>query len=112
MATLTVQTISRAGITPTWNNAAAGGDAFANDGKTQVIVRNNHVSASRTVTFVTQATVDGQAVSDRTVTVTAANDFGVVGPFPPEIYNDANGLLQMTHSDSAADIQLAILRLP
>jgi len=110
MATLTVQDLTRAGVTPTWNTAAAGGDAFVNDGKVIPIIRNNHVSASRTVTFVTQVTIDGFAVTDSTVTVTAANDFGIPKPFPPEWYNDGNNLVQMTYSDSGADIQIALIR--
>lgn len=96
MATLTVAASDRAGVDVAGASAAGGGDAFANTGYELVIIKNGDAS-DHTVTFVTQATVDGQAVADRTVTLTAGHTYAI-GPFQPGIYNDANGLVQMTYS--------------
>lgn len=111
MATLTVQTISRAGVVPAPVAVAAGGDAFANDGNVLIEVWNDHVSAARTVTIATQVTVDGKAVADDAVSITAANDRKLIGPFPPSIYNDVNGQVQLAYSDSGADMRVAVFRL-
>lgn len=110
MAVLSVASISRAGITPSLANAASGGDSFPNDGQVFVEVVNAHVSNPRTITFVTQATVDGQAVADRTVTVAAATR-RFVGPFPPGQYNDGNDRVVVTYSDSAADVTIGAFKL-
>lgn len=108
MATLTAQQITVSGITPSLATSAAGGDQFANDGTQVVWIQNNHASAARTFTFVTQATLGGLAVTDLTVTVTAANDNAFVGPFPKHIYNDSSGYVQVTYSDSAADCKIGV----
>ena len=96
MAVLSVLEVSRAGVSGALTAAAGGGDSFANDGRTYLDI-NNGSGGSITVTFVTQQTVDGLAVADLAVAVGA----GVrtkVGPFPPGIYNDANGRVQVTYS--------------
>lgn len=108
MATLTVLDVTRAGVVATPASAASGGDEFANDGKVLAIVYNDHATDPRTITFVTQKTVDGLSVTDLTVTVTAANDAKLVGPFPVEIYNDSDGMVQVTYSDSAADTRILV----
>jgi hypothetical protein len=113
MAIIAVQNISRAGLNPpTVEAVAAGGDSFPNDGKTFVWYQNDHATEVRTLTVVTQKTVDGKAVADDTVGVEAADDLAFVGPFPPSIYNDANGRVQVTYSDAGADQQIGVIRLP
>lgn len=96
MAILTVAEIARAGVANTLTAAAGGGDSFANDGRTYFEILNGGGGAI-TVTFVTQQTVDGLAVADLAVSV-AAGARTKVGPFPPSIYNDANGRVQVTYS--------------
>lgn len=96
MATLVVDTITRDGLNPTMVAAAGGGDQFANTGKEFVEV-DNADAAPMTATFVTQKTVDGQAVGDRAVTV-PAGERRIIGPFDPSVYNDSNGNLQITYS--------------
>lgn len=110
MATLTVLDVTRSGVVATPAAVAAGGDQFLNDGKTLVGCYNDHATVNRTFTFVTQKTVDGLAVSDLAVSVTPANDLKFVGPFPVEIYNDANGYVQMTYSDAGADMRVLVIR--
>jgi len=96
MATLTVEEIVRAGLEPTFNAAAGGGDEFENSGSEFIHVKNGH-SGAQTVTIATPATVDGLAVADRAVAVPAGEE-RVIGPFPRSTYNDAAGKVQLTYS--------------
>ena len=95
MATLTVQTVTRAGIAPT-NNAVSASDKFLNNGRTLVHVVNGG-GTSLTVTIVTPAQVDGLAVADRTVTI-AAGQSRFIGPFPKNVYNDNDGYTTLEFS--------------
>ena len=88
MATYTVQTVTRSGITPT-KNAVASSDNFVNDGRTVLHVTNGS-GGSLTVTIVTPNTSDGLAVADRTVTIPNGEE-RVIGPFPRSVYNDSDG---------------------
>ncbi len=96
MATLAIQTISKAGIVPSLAAAAGGGDEFANNGETFLWV-NNGGGSQITVTLVTQATLDGLAVADRAVTVNAGQQ-KFIGDLEKAVYNDANGRVQVTYS--------------
>lgn len=92
MATTNVALIqsTRAGVSiaTALATAAASGDgnSFTNDGKQYAILEVAGAAVDVIATFVTQTTVDGQAVADRTVAV-GANSRKIVGPFPPETYN-------------------------
>lgn len=108
MAALTAQQITVTGITPTWAAAASGGDTFENNGVEWLEVWNDHASASRTVTITTTKTVEGLAVADRTVVITAANDCAKVGPFAKDVYS---GTVNIAYSDSAADCRVGIFKI-
>lgn len=99
MAVLTVTTISRAGHNVDTIDVAAdvAGDSFPNTGD-ELVIFNNTDAATRVVTFVFQATLDGQAATARTITVPATSGKMIVGPFPTSIYNDSNGRMNMTYS--------------
>lgn len=111
MATLTVNDIDRAGVEleGALAAAAAAGDEFANDGKRTFVVVKNINASTRTVTFVTQKTVDGEAIDDKSVAV-AQNEEYIVGPFPADIYNDGNGRVQMTY-DSETGVSVGAFKL-
>src|SRR3989304_862449 len=100
MATLTVQQIARSatGLLPTYAAAAAGGDQFPNDGQRTFFHMKNTNGAGRTVTFATSKTVEGLAVADLAVALAATTGDVMGGPVPAEVYNDANGLVQVTYS--------------
>jgi hypothetical protein len=110
MALLTVNEITRDGVLYAVVAAAAGGDAFANDGRTLLAVYNSHVSAARTVSIDIQKTVDQQDPPSRTVTL-AAGQTKLIGPFPTGIYNDPNGRVLLTYSDSAANTYVGVFKL-
>lgn len=112
MATLTPYNVTRAGVVPAFAAVASGGDQFINDGKVVAWVENAHASAARTANAAVQRTLDGETVDPKSITISAAQDRKVFGPFPPEIYNDANGYVQLTYSDSGADMTICLLRIP
>lgn len=107
MAALTPQQVSITGLTPTYATAASGGDTFENNGTEIVQVWNDHASAARTVTFATSQTVEGLAVADRAITITAANDSAIIGPFNKAVYGST---VAITYSDSAADMRIGVFK--
>ena len=110
MATLTIQQILKTGLEPTYAAVAAGGDEFVNDGKDTFLHIKNTNAASRILTIVTQATVDGEAVADKTVTVPDTTGDKMVGPFPTSWYNDSASKVQLTY-ESEVGVTIAIIKL-
>jgi hypothetical protein len=102
------QEISRAGVTPTYNAASADNNSFVNDGRTLVQVLN--VGAEMTVTIVTPGTVDGLAITDRAVVVPLTTGNKMIGPFPPDIYNQSDGKVHLNWSRSS-DVTFAVMRM-
>lgn len=98
MADLSIATINRDGVDQAANlvAAAAGGDKVKNTGKEFLVFKNDD-GTDTTITFVTVATVDAQAVDDRTLVVPAGKVV-YAGPFSKDVYNDAVGDLSMTYS--------------
>lgn len=97
MATLTVHDISTAGVTPVYAAAAGGGDQFPNDGKTLVHLKNAS-GGIITATFVAQVACNRGTVHSSAVAVPITTGEKWCGPFDPAIYNDANGMCQITYS--------------
>lgn len=60
---------------------------MSNSGKELLFVKNTGGGAS-VVTLKIAAKVDGQAVTDRTVTVAATTGMKIIGPFPTEYYGE------------------------
>lgn len=116
---LTVQDMSRSGITPT--RTAAGSSPllnitdtfqFNNTGREFLHFMKSGAGAC-TVTIVTPTTVDGLAVADRTVTVAATTGDVMIGPFPPGMYNTAGSstFAGFTMSE-VTGLTVAIVRMP
>ena len=102
--TQTVYNAARSGLDLTTNKTTVNTSntyQFPNDGRVKMFI-NNVTNTNSTATIVTPNTVDGLAVSDRTVSVTTLKAF-VIGPFPPDIYNDDSGYVAMTF-DQAVEI--------
>lgn len=108
MALLTALQSARAANPITFAAADAAGDSFANTGREALLVQNNDVGA-RTVTVVTQATVDGLAVADLQITV-PAGELHLIGPFAKGVYDDVNGEVQITYND-ATNVNVAVVRI-
>jgi hypothetical protein len=84
---------------------------FPNDGKTFLHVKKSG-AGSCTATIITPATLRGKSVTDTTVTIPASTGDKMIGPFPPDLYNDpATGLASVTFSEITG-LTVAVLRLP
>lgn len=76
--------------------AAGGGDSFANTGK-EVFLMKNASAGVITATFTAQISLDGRTLPALAVVVGIGLTV-MVGPFATGIYNDTNGLVQVTYS--------------
>jgi len=109
MATLNVQAITLAGITPSYAGAGTSGDEFANrDGRAFLHVKNGGGSQI-TVTVNSQVPCNYGHDHDITVQVPAGGE-KLIGPFSPGRFNDTNGKVQVTYS-STTDVTVAVLSL-
>lgn len=108
---LVPQDISRAGvILPETATDSVDGHYFYNDGRTVLFFHDT--AATPTVTIYTPGTVDGLAVADRTVVlVNHATAGQFIGPFPPSIYNFADGSCRFIIS-AAGTCTVGAFRLP
>ena len=107
--TLTVQSVARTGAQLSMQSVTtADGFRFKNDGNTiMVCVEVNAGNNEITVTPV--KTVDGLAVATRTVDVTASQTW-ILGPWPPEQYNDSDGYLDVgSEADEASGVAVVSL---
>jgi hypothetical protein len=122
MATLSVQNLALSGLQYSFASAASGGDVFANDGKTFVLITNGNAS-TRTATFdvptanesVSVQGLGPVSIADTAITVPGSGTNGgriMVGPFPPSRFNNSSGQVSITYSDSAADLTIAVVRMP
>jgi hypothetical protein len=106
---LTVQQINRNPLTPTYSSAnGSGGNSIPNnDGQIFVIVKT--VGTGCVVTVSTPGTVDGLAIADKTYTL-GTNAERHIGPFPPNVYNQADGSVYLDF-DSVTSVTLSAERL-
>lgn len=107
---LDYQQIIRTGTEVTYEAVdSANGNQFQNDGRMFLHVVNA-TGDNAVVAIATPNTVDGLAIADRSVTVTDAEE-RMIGPFPPNIYNDGNRLVQISYTVVGAGATVALLRL-
>lgn len=106
MALLAAQSIVRAGLAASYAAVAGGGDEFVNTGVEFVHIKNDGIDPTD-VTFATPRIVDGLAVAELVVTVAASAD-KFIGPFPKGTFNDGNGRVQVTYSETSA-VEIAVL---
>jgi hypothetical protein len=119
MATLTVQTISLAGLLSSTMGSASTADKFTNDGNTFLLFINGNASA-RTLTLTVQNPTVSQAgynpitVASPTVALPGSGTNGgvaLVGPFGMTQFNDSNGQLNYT-LDVATGMTVAVIKVP
>ncbi|MDQ3580002.1 MAG: hypothetical protein M3443_20875 [Actinomycetota bacterium] len=87
--------------------ASPNGMSYLSDGTELVIIKNAD-AAPHTATFDIPTTVDGQAVTDKTVTI-AAGATVVAGPFGPE-YRQATGHVHLNF-DAATSMTVGVLNV-
>lgn len=108
MAVLTVQnTVGTTGVAATFAAAASAGDKFANDGKTQFVVKSG-TSVARTVTISSKKTCNQGSTHDLSVSVVAGAQ-EVIGPFDRSRFNNGAGQVEVTYS-SPAGLTVAALK--
>jgi hypothetical protein len=108
MALIANQTPNSTGVVVTYA-AAALTNTVANLGRTIVLVKNDSV-ASINATLKSRLSVDGNVVPDKVIAVAAGTE-KVIGPFPPGIYNDADGLVQIDIS-VITTVGIAVIQVP
>ena len=77
-----------------------------NNGSVVLLVKNGTTATVLSVEVAQM--VDGLGVADREVTV-AANTDEILGPFPPSVYSDVDGNLNLSFDD-VSHVQLAAIR--
>ena len=97
---LAIKTILVSGLTETALGSLSTSNTYKlrNTGK-QFLHLEKANAVDCTVTIVTQQTVDGHAVADDSFTVDASGGDNFFGPFPPAVYNDANGDVNISFSN-------------
>jgi hypothetical protein len=104
------QLVSDAGLAPPVVQVPTAVDTytFPNDGKTLLYIE--HGAGASNVTIITPGTVRGKAIADAVVAL-AISGRTLVGPFPPDLYNDASGLVTISFSE-VTGAGVAVVRLP
>ena len=109
--TLDPQTLTDVGVEAVRNGSLSLADNyfFKNNGTTILnFIKSNAVNCI--VTIVTPKTIQGLAVDNRSITVTASGGDIFVGPFAPGIYNDSNGNVEFTLATSIDGLDVAVLQ--
>lgn len=111
-ATLEALIPSRDGTEVTYTAPLSDDDTFENTGHEVVLIR---LSEGITLTINIPFTVDsaagsGLAVTPRTLSMGVGDH--LIGPFPPNIYNDSDGLVALNYGGDSASVEIAILRMP
>ena len=104
MATLTAQTITRAGIAESLTAAAGGGDA-APCGADYALKVNNAAASTMTVTIAIPSGASGfpNAAYSNTAVVVPNASHRWIGPLNPQLYQDpTTGLATITYSTSTS----------
>lgn len=98
-----IQQVVRAGLAATYHADLTTTDTFLVRNNGHVILHFKKTGAGAcTVTILNPLAgglVDGLVVTNRTISVPATTGDRFVGPFPPHVYNDANGDVRFTLSE-------------
>lgn len=109
MATLTVQQLVEAGITPSFANAAAGGDTFPWALSAFVHVKNGD-TVSHTVTVTSHAKPSfGEQKKDLSVSVGAGAE-KLIGPLHGPAYRNTDGDIELSY-DAVTSVTVAALKV-
>jgi len=111
-AEITVQVADRhTPIEPDWEIAVvADGHMFENDGRTFLYLRGG--AAPCEITVQTPNTVDALAIDDIIFDIPATTEERVMGPFPPEHYNQDGMVYIDWEVANIAGVSCAVIRLP
>jgi hypothetical protein len=96
-----VQKIAQAGLTTAYTGSLTASTVdytFKNNGRTFLHAKKSG-AGSCTVTLKTPAQVGGMDIAEGTGTVPATTGDVMFGPFPKDIFNDANGDMRVNFSE-------------
>jgi len=105
MAQLSVQGISRDGLSPSFQAAGSGGDSFANDGKVFLHVKNGD-TVNHVVTVNAAKPCNYGTYHNLVVTVPAGEE-RIIGLFPTYRFNDDNENVQVSY-DGVTSVTVAV----
>ena len=110
--TLDVQASAKSGVTPTRiSSALSSTETYkVRNGETLFLLLEKSGAGDATISIGVPLTVGGLTISSQTITVPASTGDKVIGPFPARIFNDANGDMKFTISDTVG-LSVAILKL-
>ncbi|GAA1994353.1 hypothetical protein GCM10009799_20570 [Nocardiopsis rhodophaea] len=106
---VTAQTATRDGLSPSMTAATSDGHMFVNNGRRYVRITNTSASPV-TVTIPVGATVDGQTVSGRQISV-PDTDGDVSTGFWPVAYNQPDGMVHVDYS-ATSGVSVAVVECP
>jgi hypothetical protein len=101
MAVQTVQTLNHAtGLNLT--SLAVAADAALSDkwlgtGVEMLFVQVGTTGITITLVYGTGGTIDGQVLPNKTFVLTASNNY-LMGPFPPGLFNDSGGFVNVSYT--------------
>lgn len=105
---LTIQQVARTGIIPSYGAANVDGNSISNDGQVFLHIKNGGASPIN-VTVQVPTQVDGMAITARVVAVANASE-KMIGPFPPNLFNQSDGSLYVDYS-AVTTVTVAAVRL-
>lgn len=109
MATLITQSVTRAGVVPTYGACAAGGDRFTPDKDTFLHVKNGSAGAL-TVTVAATAVPAANVTTTVAAVSIPANSEKMLGPYPSELFAASDGLADITYS-GVTTLTIAVVRV-
>lgn len=102
---LDVQKVGSSGLTnPTYTAMTADGVEFANTGTELVIIKT---PTAADVTFITDATVDGLAIDDKTVSLSLDDEYMITG-LSKQYFNTVDGTVMVDSTE--VDTEIAVIK--
>lgn len=112
--TITVTSTIRAGVAPALTTPSAANNAeMANDGRTVFLFMNGLGAASVQATAITVQQVDdpyGRTENDAAF-ATVVDTLAALGPFPPALYNQSDGTVQIDYDAVSAEARVCGLHI-
>lgn len=115
--TISVTDVTAAGITPTLAAAADAGNQFLNDGRVFIYIKNSGSAKDAIITAqhtsISKPGFGTLTAATTTLEIPATTGEKIFGPFPPGIFNDGNGYVQVTYEGgSATGLTIGAFRVP
>mgnify|MGYP001562877003 CR=1 FL=1 len=99
MATLTVQKVTRLGITPSFAACTGGGDKFLPSANTYIELKNTSGGALTVTVAPAKVPIPDTTITFAAVSIPATTGDKIIGPFPADVFAAAaDGLAAVTYS--------------